>query len=938
MAGTHRTAGIGAGCGLAILLALVLPAGAGDARQPISNQQAKQRHVRQDTDHMVRRVSAMLRVLDYYRMDESSEKRILDEVAATLSGLSKEQMAEVIARLDKALKASDDKRSRQEVDEAYRQHRVILDRLRALLLRYEAIKNLDQAAARLEKASKDQLELHLRGGQLFQEWFETAEWQMPNKRVRAEVMSDIRHEGDEQGDLRRDVVGVFGQLDRLKDRLPSEQKERLAKAEVYAGDERLFKNLARVSVHMHAQGAPNVLQQSWTSAGTLQRKSAADLQELARILRTPQDRLAALQEARDRVVRAIQQQDTLRQESSAQKDPRVQDMDTQRQQQGQVRQTQELSDQQGRLGHTTHATQNLVKPHAPEVAAKISPAQKAMEEAAQALRKNTPDAAVKPQHQAAEALRNVRKELDRMIAAAEKQQHDPLAALQKTAETVDRLLKEQKDLRGKTHEAEATRQPERLPHMTRKQEDLAKRTDDLNREPTAAKPEASDALDKAAKAMDNAAKSLEDKKGSEAVTRQDKAIKALEEAKKSLDDQVAKVQKRRDDIAALENAGKRLAELAKKESRVADKARDLEHKKGDQDKADHDAKELSRKQAELTPQAKDAGKQLEAAAPEAAKKVDEGAKHMDAAKGKIDNKELSPAAKHADQAANKLKEAEKAVAKALNQKKGEEIADQAALEPKDVDPENAAQQLAKAIERTKHAAEQSDKAAKAGPKAKGSQARKPSAEATRAMAKSQEATQEAKAALEQTQAQAPEQVQPHLHEAGTDLNRAGQQLHQGEPAPANESQNQALAHMTKALESLNAALAAMGRPGAHPGQKPSALARADQPGQKAGQKPGAEPGHKPGQSRSAKRGPSQELRGKGNGNRVANAVRRNSPSSLMDVIGEGSFMHLPPRQREMIKQALSEKLPPEYAGLIQQYYVNIARGRPAAPPTAPPKR
>ena len=38
---------------------------------------------------------------------------------------------------------------------------------------------------------------------------------------------------------------------------------------------------------------------------------------------------------------------------------------------------------------------------------------------------------------------------------------------------------------------------------------------------------------------------------------------------------------------------------------------------------------------------------------------------------------------------------------------------------------------------------------------------------------------------------------------------------------------------------------------------------------------------------------------------------------------------LPPRQREMIRQALSAKLPPEYAALIQQYYVNIARGKPA---------
>jgi hypothetical protein len=54
--------------------------------------------------------------------------------------------------------------------------------------------------------------------------------------------------------------------------------------------------------------------------------------------------------------------------------------------------------------------------------------------------------------------------------------------------------------------------------------------------------------------------------------------------------------------------------------------------------------------------------------------------------------------------------------------------------------------------------------------------------------------------------------------------------------------------------------------------------------------------------------------------------------------GNGTFLHLPPRQRELIQQALSQSLPPEYAAAIRQYYVNIARGRPAAMPNLPPKQ
>jgi hypothetical protein len=36
---------------------------------------------------------------------------------------------------------------------------------------------------------------------------------------------------------------------------------------------------------------------------------------------------------------------------------------------------------------------------------------------------------------------------------------------------------------------------------------------------------------------------------------------------------------------------------------------------------------------------------------------------------------------------------------------------------------------------------------------------------------------------------------------------------------------------------------------------------------------------------------------------------------------------LPPRQRELIRQALASELPPEYAAQIQQYYLNISGTR-----------
>jgi len=71
---------------------------------------------------------------------------------------------------------------------------------------------------------------------------------------------------------------------------------------------------------------------------------------------------------------------------------------------------------------------------------------------------------------------------------------------------------------------------------------------------------------------------------------------------------------------------------------------------------------------------------------------------------------------------------------------------------------------------------------------------------------------------------------------------------------------------------------------------------------------------------------------RGQGNRQADGTLKNSNSYLNDVNGDGSFLSLPPRQRELIRQALSDKLPPEYAAIIQQYYVNIAQGKAATKP------
>ena len=94
---------------------------------------------------------------------------------------------------------------------------------------------------------------------------------------------------------------------------------------------------------------------------------------------------------------------------------------------------------------------------------------------------------------------------------------------------------------------------------------------------------------------------------------------------------------------------------------------------------------------------------------------------------------------------------------------------------------------------------------------------------------------------------------------------------------------------------------------------------------------GPRQGQKPGEGKSQ-----EKNEPKGSGDRFADGKVSNEKAQLADAKdGEGSFLHLPPRQREMIRQARSGRLPPEYAAMIQQYFANIAGGRPATMPKGP---
>src|SRR5258708_3567027 len=71
-----------------------------DGAQDLLQQQDRQKQIQAETDQVVRRLATMMRVMQFYGADKEAETEVLGEMKSTLAGLSKNQMAEVIQRLE----------------------------------------------------------------------------------------------------------------------------------------------------------------------------------------------------------------------------------------------------------------------------------------------------------------------------------------------------------------------------------------------------------------------------------------------------------------------------------------------------------------------------------------------------------------------------------------------------------------------------------------------------------------------------------------------------------------------------------------------------------------------------------------------------------------------------------------------------------------------
>jgi hypothetical protein len=989
------------------------------APRSIADQSEEQKRIQAETDQTARRISTMLRVLAYHDMGKGEEQTLLKEAATTLGKLSKQQMTQVLAHLENAAKANDPNKSGTEVTAAYKKHREIVENLKTLLAKYDTIKTLDQAADRLERLSREEYELYLNSVALSHEIRE-------NRRYRQTGIDDFQDNADRQKDIGSDLDGILDQLARLKNLTP-EQKDRYIRSEATSKGKKI------VSILNDAQ--QSLRSQQPELSATKQTIASNGMMELAHALRTPREKLEVLKQARAQLDKAIEKQEEVQKETKTPPPERPnlrarpsQGIDPKQQH------ARELAKKENRVEYDAKETRDLLKSIDKELADKLNTPVDSLKEAAEQLRDTTTnfDPALEKEEKALEKLQEARQAVEEQIAKEEKAKTDPLEAVKKAQEEIEKLIKDQTSTKEKTEQTKGT-QTEKMPNLSKEEKALAKRTDAVKNAPLPEKDKIEESLSKAKQAMDKATKALDDKKGMEAVKNQDEALKKLEEAKKALEDKRAEIEKRREEIAKLEEAAEKLEKLAKQQQKLGDEARENEKQGTD------DTKPLVKEQSEIKPEAEKIGEEVEKLAPKASEKINESGEKMENTKKNLEKKELDPAAKNSDKAAEKLREAKDELTKAADELKAQEIAEQAKLQPNQVQPMTAQQQLEKALEETMKAQEQSKQANKqnqadpmkpdqqakdlaklqeqVGDKAKDfeqpeaskdaqkaadaikegdlpkaieaqkdalkqlqkadpmkgdpmkgqpmkgdpmkgdpmmgmsepmpseaknngdlAKAQQQILDATMSLQEAQQANNSAQAALTQAQATAPMAVQPQLNQAQQSLQKAQQNLQKADPMQAQQAQGEAQQALQQALDTLNAAQQAMGMGEPMPGQgqpmpgqgQPMPGQGQPMPGQGKGEPmPGmGEPMDQPGEQK----GPSQENpRNKGKGDREPDGKLNNAASKLQNVKGEGAFINLPPRQREMIQQALSDKLPPEFSALIRQYYMNIAGGKAATP-------
>ncbi len=868
----------------------------------VAQQTMQQKQAQAETKRTAQRLEAMLRVLAYHQLDAAAEQKIINEAANTLRGLSQQQMEEILKNFNTASQAKTLAEMDKQLDQAQDKHRAVLDQIRQLLGRFEMVRNVEQAAQRFDKLALEQ-------GQLKERMLLTEQ----QRRTQANQRRGMRPESPQQealrqDDLTRDADAVLQKLHEIQNDIPDELKPRLEKAFAIANERHMLETMREAANHLRYRNQ--------REAEDRQIQVKNDLERLARTLRTPSDKLGVLQEARDRVQKLLQQQNDLRDQTVATKDPRQADANKD-QPKDREQNAARKSAKQAEVMVQTRDVKDLLTDVAKDTAQTLEQSAVAMQVAKDRLRESQQKQALEPQTQAAEKLAQAKKQLDDLVVAEEKNQRDPLAALQRAIEQIEKIMAEQKALQQRNKESMMAKKPAELKPTAPKQQNLAEKTEDIVAKPLAAKAETKQLIQNAAEAMHAASEQLHLQQGDQAIAQQNRALADLAQAKAALQAEAQAMAERREQIAQMEQAAKKLEDLIQKETEITEASKQLnKQKKAPARTASND--KLAQQQDQAKTQTDELTKDLKTTAPDASAKTTAAAEKMNAASKSLRKDQLPEASAESQKAVDHLEQAKKSLNDTLSEKQAEEAAAEAMQNPDKIMPGEAAVHVAKALMESKEAAKQS------------AQASKDPDQSAQSMKQSEAATKSAQAAIDQARAMSPQNVQPSLGQARQHLNQAQQNLNNKTPSTAKQNQEQAASQLSQALQTLQQIQAAMDK---MQGDQQSAQNQSQQgkDGEK-GQQQGK--GKQPdGQAKNDKSAQNDGKDKNQTGDPSQNGERDgNAKAEKGDVNGKSTFVNLPARQRDLIMQALSEKLPPEHAAQIQRYFESIAGGKAANEP------
>ena len=930
-----------------------------------------QRVAQSQVDQTARRLETMLRVLKYQKLDAHEEHKLVEEAAVTLKGLSRQEMNQVLARLEKAKKDSD--AAPGETTQAHRSHLVIMSKLRELALRREAVRSLAEAAARARKVARDEGRLQ---GTIAGEIAAASAPRQGTKdaQVRLSRATDI------QRDLTTEVSVLLRQAAALEPRLDDVHKIRLKKGLDEAKSAGLIDRMNLIPAQMSAEGV--IADRAGRLRPVLEetRQTTETLLNMARLWREDEPATAALRRLDERVAMLENKLEEAQEKGGATSAAEEERREAQEAQAEAVREAKDL---------TKEAQTPEIKAKVPEVEAPLREAADLLRAAQEKTLNNDPQSAAPLEEKAQEALAKAREKIDEALDKIAQEKAAAREAEHKNR--LDKLAQNQAELTKKTEEA-AKRPMDQTPPkgsepeaLARQQAKLAKEASDLAK--SADTDGEAQALAEAARALNDAAKDLADTQtpndnAAEAIPDQKKGLAAIEKARQELAAQANKDKAAEEARKLHEKAAKTLAEAAKTQAEIADKidmqkaekklgadaARELaaaEERVKNQvaeaikdlandpaaKQAQAEAKEANReiaeaiqdlkgnKPEEAAKDARDAAETLALAAKLAGELADKGAEDraLAQARKEDDLRGLPEAARRVEQALEDAKQAKAQAVKADETLKSATNLAKAqaklAAEIKDA-PETqpaapAAEAAAADLKEGNLAEAQKDQQAALDKLPEGSKAaetQKDLLEATKALAKSAEAAAMAETGAEQAEGLVPQALVPGLDKAEAALKAGQEAAKRGDAKEAVKQQTEAVKRLENTLGQLT--LLAKAAEGLMlPEIDPSALALAEAP-------PMETPGEPmPGEPMNTdKPAPPKGTQNNGPATETADKL---DPAQLKDAEGMGKFLRLPAREREALLQAWTEGLPPAYAAMVQKYYRDLAKTKGSAVPMTP---